>query len=119
MFLMTKPQIERWLLRPIAPHVEKLQLLVGAIGWLMMVFSFVWLWPGRPMADPVTKWLVILWAILPRLWFLYEYQLYAIGLRYDRERLENIEKRQKYAEKIWLAIAAALVLLLIQDGPTP
>lgn len=114
MFLMSRPQIERWLLKPAVSHLDRLQFLVGAGAHLLTLFSFWWLWNGGSLAHNITKILVVAWAVLPPVWFLWEYHLHRVAVLDDKDKVDAFSKRQEYAAKYWVAIAAALTLLLTQ-----
>lgn len=90
--------------------------MVGAGAHVLTLFSFWWLWNGGSRANNVTKTLVVTWAVLPPVWFLWEYHVHALAVGHDKDKLDAFSKRQDYAAKYWVAIAAALVLLLSQTG---
>jgi len=90
-------------LTPIFKHYS----IIGAIGGVIAILCVFW----AAIDASVSKWLVAFWSVAPPVWFFFEFHW---AKNTGRNDLEDIQKSQEYAQKIWAGVVAALTILFLK-----
>jgi len=92
------------------PLSFKVSAVCAAVS-LVLAYLFRTHW--HAMLNPYGYWLLALWALIPPLWFLFEFnQDFPANETHDASKVERMKHLQALSRNLWLAFVVVLAAIM-------